>query len=48
MRKPASVPAAASTAPLCAPSRDRRSVELVCLALGLALFALASRIAAIW
>jgi hypothetical protein len=48
MRKPASVPVAAATAPLRSGGRDRRSVELVCLALALALLALASRIAAIW
>jgi hypothetical protein len=47
MRKPVPRSVAATTAPL--PARqDRRPVELVCLALGLALLALASRIAAIW
>ena len=44
MRKPIS--AAAASPP--AGSRDTRSVELVCLALALALLALAFRIAAIW
>jgi hypothetical protein len=47
MRKPASVPAAATAAPQHS-GRDRRPVELVCLALALALVALACRIATIW
>jgi hypothetical protein len=47
MRKPAFLSAAAAAAALRS-GRDRRSVELVCLALGLALVALASRIATIW
>jgi hypothetical protein len=48
MRKPAPVPAAARTSPLPAASRDARPAELVCLALVLALLALAFRIASIW
>ena len=48
MRKPVTASAAATGAALPAGSRDRRSVELVCLALALALLALTCRIAAIW
>lgn len=48
MRKPATASAAATTAFPPAGSRDKRPAELVCLALALALLALASRIASIW
>jgi hypothetical protein len=48
MRKPAAAPVAASKAPLPAGSRDNAPVELVCLALVLALLALACRVASIW
>jgi hypothetical protein len=48
MRKPATASAAATTAFPPAGSRDKRPVELVCLALVLALLALGSRIASIW
>jgi len=47
MRKPMT-PAAAGTSALPAGSRDRRAVELVCLALALALLAIVVRIASIW
>jgi hypothetical protein len=48
MRKPAAAPVAARKAHLPAGGRDDASVELVCLALALALLALACRIASIW
>ena len=48
MRKPIPAAAAATGASLPAGSRDKRTVQLVCLALALALLALAARIAAIW
>jgi hypothetical protein len=48
MRKPDAAPTAASQAALPARSRDDASVTLVCLALTLALLALAFRIANIW
>jgi len=47
MRKPAA-PVAASKASLPAGSLDIAAVELVCLALVLALLALACRVASIW
>ena len=47
MRKPMTTAAAAS-ATLPAGSRDRRAMELVCLALVLALLAIVARIASIW
>ncbi|MES2195776.1 MAG: hypothetical protein V4517_15275 [Pseudomonadota bacterium] len=46
MRKP--IAAAAGTSALPAGSRDRRAIELVCLALALALLAVIVRIATIW
>ena len=46
MRKPVNA-AAASSAALPAGSRDKRTVELVCFALALALLALVFRIASI-
>jgi hypothetical protein len=48
MRKPAAASAAASKAPLPADSRDLAPLEVVCLALALAVFVLAARIASIW
>jgi len=49
MRKPAAVvPVAARKVSLPAGKRGDASVELVCLALALALFTLVSRIASIW
>ena len=48
MRKPVTASAAATSAAVPAGSRDRRAVELVCLALALALLALVFRIASIW
>ena len=48
MRKPGAASVAATKASLPAGSRGERSVELVCLALALALLALATRIASIW
>jgi len=48
MRKPLTAQAAATSANLPASSRDKGSVELVCLTLVLALLALAVRIATIW
>ena len=48
MRKPDAASAAASKSVLPAGSRDDAPVELVCLALALALFVLAVRIASIW
>lgn len=47
MRKPIPAGSAATGVPLPAGDRDRRSVELVCLTLALALLALAARIASI-
>ena len=47
MRKPMTT-ASAGTGALPAGSRDRRAVELVCLALALALLAIVVRIASIW
>ena len=47
MRKPLTA-AAAGTSAVPAGSRDRRAMELVCLALVLALLALVVRIASIW
>jgi hypothetical protein len=48
MRKPDVAPTAASKATLPGRSRDDASVRLVCLALTLALLALAFRIANLW
>jgi hypothetical protein len=48
MRKPAALPFAAGKASLPAGRTDQASVNLVCLALALALLALAARIASIW
>jgi hypothetical protein len=48
MRKPTTAPASAGSAALPAGSRNKSSAELVCLALVLALLALAARIASIW
>ena len=48
MRKPVTASVAATSAGLPAGSPDKRSVELVCLALALALLALVFRIASIW
>jgi hypothetical protein len=48
MRKPVTASVAATSPRLPADSRDKRSVELVCLALALALLALVVRIASIW
>jgi hypothetical protein len=48
MRKPVTASAAATRAALPAGRLDRRPVELVCLALVLALLALVFRIASIW
>jgi len=48
MRKPAAASVAAGKASLPAVSRHDAPVELVCLALVLALLALAFRIATIW
>jgi hypothetical protein len=48
MRKRAAASVAARKAYLPAGSRDDAPVKLVCLALALALFALACRIASIW
>ena len=48
MRKSAVAPVAPQDASLPAGSRDRAPVQLVCLALALALVALAFRIASIW
>ena len=47
MRKPMTT-AAAGTSVLPAGSQDRRAMELVCLALVLALLAIVVRIASIW
>ncbi len=48
MRKPAAETAAATKASLLSGGRREAPVQLVCLALVLALFVLASRIASIW
>jgi hypothetical protein len=48
MRKPMTAAAAATSAAVPAGSRDRRAMELVCLALVLALAAIVVRIAIIW
>ena len=48
MRKPVTAAAVAIGAALPAGSRDKSSVELVCLTLVVALLALAARIASIW
>lgn len=48
MRKPVPAPAAATSAAVPAASPDRRCIELVCLALALALLAIVVRIASIW
>lgn len=48
MRKAMSAAAAATNAVLPAGSRDRRAMELVCLALALALLVVVVRIASIW
>jgi hypothetical protein len=48
MRKPMTSTAAATNAVPPAGSRDRRAMELVCLALALALLAIVVRIASIW
>jgi hypothetical protein len=48
MRKPDAASVAAGKTSVPAGSRAERSVELVCLALALALLVLASRIASIW
>jgi hypothetical protein len=48
MRNPDTASVAARKAPLPAGSRNKAPAELVCLALVLALLALASRIASIW
>jgi len=48
MRKPITAAAAATSAVLPAGGRDRRAMELVCLALALGLLAIVVRIASIW
>ena len=48
MRKPMTAAAAATSAAVPPGSRDRRAMELVCLALALALGAIVVRIASIW
>jgi hypothetical protein len=48
MGKPAAFPVAARKVSLPAGGADQASVNLVCLALALALLALAARIASIW
>jgi hypothetical protein len=48
MRKPAAETAATAKASLLSGRRDEASVQLVCLALMLALLVLAARIASIW
>jgi hypothetical protein len=48
MRKPAALPVAARKVPALAGGADQASVNLVCLALALALLVLAARIASIW
>ena len=47
MRKPA-ITATAETSAALPASRDRRAVELVCLALALGLLAIVARIASVW
>jgi hypothetical protein len=48
MRKPAVAPLAVRKIPLRDGNRAEASVQVVCVALALALFALACRIASIW
>jgi hypothetical protein len=48
MRKPAAETAAASKTSLLSGGRDDAPVQLVCLALALALLVLAARIASVW
>jgi hypothetical protein len=48
MRKPDAAAAAASKHPLAPGHREQAPVELVCLALALAVVVLAARIASIW
>jgi hypothetical protein len=48
MRKPAAAPVAARKNSLTAAGRDDAPVQVVCMALALALLALAFRIATIW
>jgi len=48
MRKPAAAPVAARKASLPAGSRDNAAVEVVCMALAVALVVLAFRIASTW
>jgi hypothetical protein len=48
MRKPAAATVVQETARVPAANTDRASVQLVCLALTLALLVLASRIASVW
>jgi hypothetical protein len=48
MRKPAAETATAAKASLSSGRRDEASVQLVCMALVLALLVLAARIASIW
>jgi hypothetical protein len=48
MRKPAAASIAARKVSPLPGSRDRASVEVVCMALALALFVLAFRIATVW
>jgi hypothetical protein len=48
MRKPAAKTAAATKASLLSGRRDEASMQLVCLALMLALLVLAARIASVW
>ena len=48
MRKPVAYPVAARKASVAARSRDEAPLEVVCLALALALIALAARIASVW
>jgi hypothetical protein len=48
MRRPDAASVAATKAPLPAGSRGNVPAELVCLAMTLALFTLAARIASIW
>ena len=48
MRKPITAAAAGTNAAVPTGSRDRRAMELVCVALALALLAIVVRIASIW
>jgi hypothetical protein len=48
MRKPETAPVAARKASLLAGNRDTASLEVVCMALMLALLVLALRIATVW